>query len=151
MHANIVMLEKRIESMKSEREMLNQALTMLKEKVATLSSQPRAESPSRMSANHKSIKSAVLVDEAALKQMDEECHQKLMAMKEIVEKALREKDLVLGDLDRKQDQVVSLKGDCKKFNQTLKKALKEKEKMKTLVNELNKTVIEQGNELYDLK
>ena len=118
MHANIVMLEKRIESMKSEREMLNQALTMLKEKVATLSSQPRAESPSRMSANHKSIKSAVLVDEAALKQMDEECHQKLMAMKEIVEKALREKDLVLGDLDRKQDQVVSLKGDCKKFNQT---------------------------------
>lgn len=146
--ARIVELEKKIESMKGERLMLNQALSMTKEKLVTLSSQKKNDSPGRVTPQNVS---AIMIDDGALKRKDDECNQKLAALQAKLEKALKEKELIVGELDRKQDQIVSLKGECTKYRQSNQKAVKEKEKMKTLLNELNKTFIEQGTELHDLK
>lgn len=150
--SKVAELEKRIESLKREKTMFDQAFAMMKEKVATLSNQKRPESPERPSnVNSNGVRSIVLPDEVALKKKEEEFSRKLSVINEQLAKALKEKDMVLADLDRKQDQIASLKGDCTKYRQTCQKATKDKEKLKVLLNDLNKNFIEQGNALYELK
>lgn len=144
-------LEKKIGSMKREREMIDQAMAMLKEKVSSLSAQ-RSESPERNSSNRgHSVKSIGGIDETIYKKKEEEFKEKLAALEAKYEKLIKERDLIVADLDRKVDQIVSLRGDCTKFKQGHNKAVKEKEKMKELLQEINKNFIQQGIVLEETK
>jgi chromosome segregation ATPase len=142
--AQVTDLEKKIESMKRERSMIDQAMAMLKEKVASLSSQ-RGESPERGSQTRgHSTKTIPQQEDAGMKKKEEEFREKYSALEQKYEKLSKEKDLIVADIDRKVDQIISLKGECTKFRQSHNKAVKEKDKMKDLFQELNKNYIQQG-------
>lgn len=144
LNGQITDLEKKIESMKRERSMIDQAMSMLKEKVATLSSN-RGDSPERNSLTRgQSIKTIGHLEESAYKKREEELKEKYDKLEKNYEKLAKERDLIVADLDRKVDQIVSLRGDCTKYKQVHNKSIKDKEKMKELLQEINKNFIQQG-------